>query len=95
MLEQMIKVVIDNKLEIDYPHLKLPAASRARITRVQLGTEYTVYNLKILDKNNVIDERFPEIPGLKSNLVLEINDVVVVLLLYGELDLYIIGKSVS
>lgn len=50
------------------------------------------YNLKIIDKNGSADERFPEIPGVRSMLQIKTGKKVAVGLLYGELNPCIIGE---
>lgn len=92
MLESMINAAIAKKIQTDYPHLLQPLAVRAQITKVS-GSGMYDYNLKILDADSRIDERYPEVPGIKSNQAYDQGDTVVVLLLYGQLDLYIIGKA--
>lgn len=88
-LVQMVQTAVSKQLETKYPHLMYPAAARAKITKSSGG-----YNLKILDENGVIDERFPEIPAVKSDQVFEVGDTVAVLLMYGGLDIHIVGKAV-
>ncbi|WP_018752680.1 hypothetical protein [Paenibacillus sanguinis] len=89
-LAQMINTAVKKQIETDYPHLLYPAAVRAKITKAA-----GEYNLKILDDNGVIDARYPEIPNVKSEQIFEVGDTVAVLLMYGQLDLYIVGKVVS
>lgn len=52
---------------------------------------YTV-TLKILDKNKQTDTRFPEVPMVSTKVPVESGDTVVVILLYGECDPYIVGR---
>lgn len=94
MLETMIKTVIDKTVKEDYPHLKLPGAVYARVIKVQDFGDYHEYNLKILDENGTIDEAFPEIPKVKSRLMIESGKTVAILLLYGQLNAYIVGEVV-
>ncbi|MEF2968364.1 hypothetical protein V3851_23685 [Paenibacillus sp. M1] len=92
-LIEMTKIAIDKHIETKYPHLLYPTAVRAKITKASGGSEY---NLKILDENGVIDERFPEIPNVKSALLFENGDIVAILLMYGQLlDIHIVGKVAS
>lgn len=94
MLEQMIQNVIEKLVNTRYQHIKLPSAVYARVTKVQEYPDYYIYNLKILDENKVINTEFPEIPEVKSKVVLENGDIATVLLLYGQLNVYIVGKVV-
>ena len=48
--------------------------------------------LKILDKNKQPDSRFPEVPGVKTDIIILKNDIVAVVLMYGECSPYIIGR---
>ncbi len=94
MLEQMIQNVIEKLIKARYQHIKLPSAVYAKVTKVQEYADYSVYNLKILDKNKEINSEFPEIPEVKSTVRLVNGDIAAVLLLYGQLNVYIVGKVV-
>lgn len=94
MLEEMIESKINITIERKYPHLKLPVAVYARITMFQEYPENYLYSLKILDENFEIDSKFPEIPGVKSKEKYLDGDIVVVLLLYGQLNVFIAGKVI-
>ncbi len=94
MLEQMIQNVIEKLIKAKYQHIKLPSAVYAIVTKVQEYPDYYVYNLKILDENKAVNALFPEIPEVKSKVALENSDVAAVLLLYGQLNIYIVGKVV-
>ncbi|MCY9762121.1 hypothetical protein [Paenibacillus alvei] len=95
MLEQMINTLIDKRIQEQYPHTQLSAGMLAEVTKAQLGSDIHEYNLKCLDESRNVDERFPEIPGVKSDLKFEVGDIVAVLLMYGQLDVHIIGKAVA
>ncbi|MEF2965675.1 hypothetical protein V3851_07520 [Paenibacillus sp. M1] len=88
---EMTNAAIDKRMKTEYPHLLYPAAMRAKITRAAAGQ----YNLKILDDTGAVDDRFPEIPNVKSDQAFEAGDTVAILLMYGQLDPYIVGKVVS
>jgi hypothetical protein len=94
MVEEMVKSVLLKTLTTDFPFLQLPDFMKARVTRATEIGEWYEYNLKILDKTGVIDERFPEIPGVLSKVYVEAGKTVAVGLLYGELNPYIIGEVV-
>lgn len=92
MLENMINKAIDNKIAKDYPHMQLPSVITARVISVTQSGDLYKYDLKIIDKFGVIDEDYPTIPNVISKLSLENNAVVVIALLYGELNPFIIGE---
>lgn len=94
MLEQMIQNVIEKLIKAKYQHIKLPSAVYARVTRVQEYPTHYVYNLKILDENKAVNREFPEIPEVKSFVRLENGDIATVLLLYGQLNIHIVGKVI-
>ena len=54
--------------------------------------EKYVYTLKILDKTLNVDNDFPEIPNVKSSIMAQKEDIVVVLLLYGGSDVFVLGR---
>ncbi|PYG86743.1 hypothetical protein LY28_02769 [Ruminiclostridium sufflavum DSM 19573] len=92
MLEEMVKSIIKKQIETDFPHLLLPAVTRAKVTRVTASDNWFEYNLKIIDKLGDFDERFPEIPGVMSKVQVEAGKVVAIGFLYGELNPCIIGE---
>lgn len=92
ILEDMIKNTMDKKIDTDYPYLKLPAILTAQINSVKNNGSIYSYNLKILDKNGVTDDSYPEIPDVKSKLIFESGTIVAIGLLYGELNPYILGE---
>lgn len=94
MLEQMIQNVIEKLIKEKYHHIRLPSSVFAQITKVQEKDDYYIYNLKILDENKAINPEFPEIPEVKSEVKLENGDIAAVLLLYGQLNIHIVGKVV-
>lgn len=51
-----------------------------------------MYTLKILDKTLNVDNDFPEIPNVRSSIQVQKDDIVVVLLLYGGSDVFILGR---
>lgn len=57
----------------------------------QDGEKY-MYTLKILDKTLNVDNDFPEIPNVRSSIQVQKDDIVVVLLLYGGSDVFILGR---
>ncbi|MCQ4924079.1 hypothetical protein NE686_13335 [Tissierella carlieri] len=94
MLEDFVKTAVRKQMKTEFPHLELPAAMYAKVTkRTELG-EYYEYNLKILDEDKQVDDNFPEMPHVKSKQGYEVGDVVAVLMLYGKNSPYIVGEVV-
>ena len=64
----------------------------ARIVQAKQDGEKYMYTLKILDKTLNVDNDFPEIPNVRSSIQVQKDDIVVVLLLYGGSDVFILGR---
>ena len=64
----------------------------ARIVQAKQDGEKYMYTLKILDKTLNVDNDFPEIPNVRSSIQIQKDDIVVVLLLYGGSDVFILGR---
>ena len=64
----------------------------AKVVQVKTDNEKYVYTLKILDKTLNVDNDFPEIPNVKSSIRAQKEDIVVVLLLYGGSDVFVLGR---
>jgi len=94
MLEQVVKAVMRKLLAVDYPHLGHPAAMHAVVTRAELTGDHYEYNLRIIDKAGQVDGHYPELPGVKSRLHVEVGATVVILLPYGELNPVIVSEVV-
>lgn len=92
MMKNFVIQELENQIRTTYPHLQYPSCMLARVIHIKGTSEKYQCTLKILDNNRQPDNRFPEVPGINTDLQLLKNDVVVVLLLYGQCDLYIIGR---
>ena len=92
MLETFVRKEITNEIKTNYPHIQYPAGMYARIVQAKQDGEKYMYTLKILDKNKQTDTRFPEVPMVSTKVPVESGDIVVVMLLYGECDPYIVGR---
>ena len=69
-----------------------PAGMYAKVVQAKTDNEKYVYTLKILDKTLNVDNDFPEIPNVKSSIMAQKEDIVVVLLLYGGSDVFVLGR---
>lgn len=92
MLKGFVKKAMNEEFRTNYPHLLFPSCIYAKVVSVKTERGKYICTLKILDKNKVVDTRFPEIPFVKTEISLEHGDIAVVLLLYGEMNPYIIGR---
>jgi len=91
MMETMIEGKAIEVLETHYPHVKYPAFMLASVMYADVPSKR--YDIRILTPGLEIDERFPEIPSVKSANEYQVNDVLVITLLYGKPSMvYIIGK---
>lgn len=88
MLREFIELEIKRLVMEKYVYLRRPSAVYARVTQIQNGS----VSLRILDKNKSVDEEYPEIPLVKTDLKLEKGDTVAVLMMYGECIPYIVGR---
>lgn len=94
MVAEFMETGVQKVLSEDYPHLLRPSVLYARVTAAQDADGYSVYSLKILDKNSETDDGFKEIPGVRSKVQASTGDTVAVVLPYGELNPYILGAVV-
>ena len=92
MLETFVRKGITNEIKTNYPHIQYPAGMYARIVQAKQDGEKYMYTLKILDKTLNVDNDFPEIPNVRSSIQIQKDDIVVVLLLYGGSDVFILGR---
>lgn len=53
-----------------------------------------LYNIKILKEDKTVDERYSEIPNIKSVIELQIGDIAVANLMYGKVNPFIVGKVI-
>lgn len=92
MMETMIESKVPEILERDYPHVKYPASMLARVVYADVPNKK--YYIRILTPGLEIDERFPEIPSVKSTDDYSVGDIIVITLLYGKTNMiHIIGKA--
>lgn len=92
MMKQFVVQELSQQIKENYPHMQYPPFLYARVVSVKKVSGKYEAILKILDKNKQVDNRFPEIPKVVTDIEVHKSDVVVVALLYGELNPYIIGR---
>ena len=92
MLEVFVKKTMEKEIKENYPHIQNPPGMYAKVVQVKTDNEKYVYTLKILDKTLNVDNDFPEIPNVKSSIRAQKEDIVVVLLLYGGSDVFVLGR---
>lgn len=64
----------------------------AKVVSVRQNGELYEATIKILDKNKQPDIRFPEVPKVKTDIPVRKNEIVAIVLMYGECKPYIIGR---
>ena len=94
MVKEIIEGGLEDSIKTQYPHLRLPIAVYATVKKVTSYDGHYEYNLKILDKNKDETDMFPIVPNVKSNLACDVGDTVTALLMYGGLDVFIVGKVI-
>ena len=92
-LAEMMRIIAREQME-GHSHLQYPSILTAKVTRATLQPECNLYNLKVLDADGALDADYPELPEIRSRLGLEVGTVVVIALIRGLLQPYIIGEVV-
>jgi len=92
MMQKFVEQELENQIKQNYPHMQYPPGLYAKVVSVRQNGELYEATLKILDKNKQPDSRFPEVPGVKTDILILKNDIVAVVLMYGECSPYIIGR---
>lgn len=92
MMKQFVGQEMSAQIKDKYPHMQYPSCLYARAVHVKEISGLYECTLKILDKNKQPDSRFPEVPKIVTDIPVNRDDVVVVILLYGECSPYIIGR---
>lgn len=96
MLDEYTKSKVLRLIDEHYPHMKYPAAIKARVTAMsQAGAGVWIYNVKPL-RRDLSDAGFPEIPNIKSHVKVDagVGGIVAIALLYGEFDPVIIDEVI-
>ena len=86
------KQELQNQIKENYPHMQYPPGLYAKVVSVRQNGELYEATLKILDKNKQPDIRFPEVPKVKTDIPVLKNEIVAIVLMYGECKPYIIGR---
>lgn len=92
MMKLFVQQELDEQISKNYPHMRYPPCIYAKVVSVQEASGTYTATLKILDKNKQNDARFPEIPKVSTKIPISKTDVVIIVLMYGELDPFIIGR---
>lgn len=88
MLQAIIQKEIKDTMNNKYPHAAIPQTVLAKVTK---GGD--VINLKILDEFENVDNNFAEIPEIKTNVLYEYGDIVIITFLYGKLEMPIVIRK--
>lgn len=92
MMKLFVRQELAEQIRTNYPHMRYPPCIYAKVVSVKKsGVTYTA-TLKMLDKNKKPDYRFPEVPMVSTQIPIVKDDTVIVVLLYGECDPFIIGR---
>ncbi|TGY91075.1 hypothetical protein E5329_23015 [Petralouisia muris] len=96
-MSDMMKVFVGQELghqiKENYPHMQYPPCLYAKVVGVKKkGEELYEATIKILGKNRQPDSRFPEVPNVATDIPVRKNEVVAIVLMYGECKPYIIGR---
>ena len=92
LLEDFTKTTIEQEIKTNYPHIEHPAGVYAKVVFSAEDNGKYICVIRILDRSMNIDKSFPEIPGVKTDIKVKAGDRVVVLMLYGGNDFYILGR---
>ena len=92
MMKLFVQQELEEQISKNYPHMRYPPCICAKVVSVQETSGTYMATLKIIDKKRQKDTRFPEIPRVSTQIPISKGDVVVILLLYWELDPYIVGR---
>ena len=92
-MSDMMKMFVEQELQNqNYPHMQYPPSLYAKVVSVRQNGELYEATIKILDKNKQPDIRFPEVPKVKTDIPVLKNEIVAIVLMYGECKPYIIGR---
>lgn len=92
MMKKFVEQELESQIKQNYPHMQYPPCLYAKVVAVKEKEELYEATLKILDKNRQPDSRFPEVPKVTTDIRILKDEIVVVVLLYGECHPYIIGR---
>lgn len=95
MLQTFVKKEMEKQIRENYPHVQHPSGMYAKVVQVKEINGKYACTLKILDRAMNIDNDFPEIPNVKTDIELKQGDIAVILLLYGESIVFILGRYES
>lgn len=95
MLKTFVAKELKEQIENEYSHIKYPAGMYAKVLQVKKENGISECVLKILDKNLNEDNVFSELPGIKTELELKKGEIVVILLLYGGSQVYVLGRKTA
>lgn len=92
MLQVFVKKEMEKQIRNNYPHMKQPAGLYAKVVQAKEENGVSVCTLRILDQMFQENNDFPEIPNVKTSIQVSVNDIMVVLLLYGGSSVFILGR---
>ncbi len=75
----------------NFNHIFIPPCLLAKVTKI----EGSKVNLKILDVNKNEDETYPELANIDTDIPVELDDIVVLNFINGELEYPIIVRKLG
>lgn len=90
-LKSAIVKNIKEYLYENFNHIFIPACLLAKVTKI----EGNKVNLKILDVNKNEDETYPELANIDTDIPVEIDDIVALNFINGELEYPIIVRKLG
>ena len=92
MLETFVRKEITNEIKTNYRISSIQPECMQELCRQNRMAKNICTLSRFLTKQLNVDNDFPEIPNVRSSIQIQKDDIVVVLLLYGGSDVFILGR---
>lgn len=94
-LKTFVKKAVMELIKEEYPHLLYPATVVGMVNAVVQTNGGYVYTIGVLSPSGNLDDDYPEIPGVTSEMAYEPGEKVAVAFLYGSIRPYIMGRVIT
>lgn len=92
MLQLFVRKEMERQIRETYPHMKYSPGLYAKAVQVKEENGIRICTFKVLDQMLQENNDFPEIPNVKTSINLSVNDIAVILLLYGGNSVFVLGR---
>lgn len=94
MLEKAVSNIVAMLIRKSYPDAMYPALMKAKIVSKKENVEYNTYSVRTIDSAGNYDDNYPIFPNIKSKIMVDVGDIVVIGNIRGNYEIEILSEVI-